>query len=213
MRRDVSPEEKLLRLIKKSKKKEEPKKEEAAEKVEASGSASQAGKASARTASVPFPFTLRDFNTRAVNPILMIILAGLLLYFIYDIFYTSYHKKEVDVFAENGELFKAEEKEEPLDIKPYSYYSSAIEGRNIFLPQQVEIEAVVTGPTLEEISAGLSLIGIIAGDRPQAIIEDKKSGKSYFLYKGGLVGKTKIVEILEDSIVMEYQGERFELVL
>ena len=81
------------------------------------------------------------------------------------------------------------------------------------MPQQVETEPVITGPTLEEISASLSLIGIIAGERPQAIIEDRKSDKSHFLYKGGSVGQAKIVEILEDSVIMEYKGERFELVL
>ena len=161
---------------------------------------------------VSLPFTLRDFNLRPMNVVLIIILAGLLVYFIYEVFYTSYHKKEADIFAESEKVTEIKE-EDSLEIKPYSFYSSAIEGRNIFMPQQLEIEEVITGPTLEEITATLSLIGIIAGERPQAIIEEKKSGKSYFLYKGGSVGKAKIVEILEDSIVMEYQGEKFELVL
>ncbi len=218
MRKDFSPEEKLLRLIRGSKKKETAKREGGVE-AQSSEQMAQTGKLPVRRGeveakaarAVSLPFTLRDFNLRPVNVVLIIILAGLLVYFVYEVFYTSYHK-EADIFAESEKVTEIEE-EDSLEIKPYSFYSSAIEGRNIFMPQQLEVEEVITGPSLEEITADLSLIGIIAGERPQAIIEEKKSGKSYFLYKGGSVGKAKIVEILEDSVVMEYQGEKFELVL
>ena len=210
MGKDFSPEERLLRLIKKSKKKEATKTEEAVKLPEAT---SRPAEKSARALSIALPIPLKEFNTRVLNPILIIILVGLILYFAYDLFYTSYCAKEVDIFAENGKIPKIESDQDIPEIKPYSYYSSIIEGRNVFLPQQIEIETVITGPTVEEISANLSLIGIIAGERPQAIIEDKKSGKSHFLYKGGLVGKAKIVDILKDSVIMGYQGETYELVL
>ncbi len=213
MKKDFSPEERLLRLIKGPKKKKEaPKKEETATQIELPEAMSQTGKAPARTASISLPLILKEFNTRALNSILIIVFIGLLSYFIYDIYYTTYHKKEPNFFVKNGKMPEVEE-EDILDIQPYSFYSSTIEGRNIFMPQQVETEAVITGPTLEEVSANLSLIGIIAGARPQAIIDDKKSGKSHFLYEGGSIGKAKVKEILEGSVVMEYQGQTFELVL
>ena len=223
MKKDFSPEERLLRLIKGPRKKEAPEKEGTSSEIRTSEVMPQMGRVpqekieakASRAVSIPFPFKLKGFNTRAVNSALIIILAGLLAYFIYDLFYMSYRGREMDILKEGDEAIipKIIGQEDALEIKPYSHYSSSVEGRDIFMPQQVEVEPVITGPGLEEISGSLSLIGIIAGDRPQAIIEDKKTGKSHFLYKGGSIGKAKLVDILGDSVIMEYQGETFELVL
>ncbi|MBN1871973.1 MAG: hypothetical protein JW800_05310, partial [Candidatus Omnitrophica bacterium] len=103
--------------------------------------------------------------------------------------------------------------ENVFEKKEYSHYSKAVGGRNIFKPPQVEVENVISGPTADEIKAGLSLLGIIAGDRPQAIIEEKKTGKSHFVYEDSAIGGTTVIEIRNDSVVMEYNGQRFELVL
>jgi len=224
MKRDLSPEERLLRLIKGSKKKLTPKEEETEPKLKPSEEMPELSKMSAqskkgkpqtaKTVSISLPFKLKGINTRALNSIFAIILAGLLLYFISDLFLTTYIKKaEPEILTGLEKKIPKVEKEDALDIKPYSYYSSSIAGRNIFKPPQVEEEAVITGPTLEEIMGSLSLIGIIAGDKPQAIIEDKKSAKSHFLYEGSSIGQVKVVDILEDSVILEYQGQKFELVL
>ena len=213
MRKEISPEERLLRLIRGPKKKVDPRKEETAKiehlSLDAHEKVALEKKAKGKAL---FPSFKLSFNTQILSSLFIIILIGLLSFFIYDIYYTTYHKKEVDILEEKGVTLEAEEEVEH-EVKPYSFYSSSVQGRNIFLPQQVEMEAVITGPSLEEVSAALSLIGIIAGARPQAIIESKKSEKSYFLYEGQTVDNAKVVEILEDSVVMEYQGETFELVL
>jgi type II secretory pathway component PulC len=222
MKKDFSPEERLLRLIKGVKKKEEPKKENAPEirmpeavpqiarpPVPREGTSKEA-----KAISIAMPFKLKGFNPRALNAALIAVLIAILAYFIYDLFYTSYRGAEMDILKEADRAgIPNLITEDALEVKPYSYYSSPIKGRDIFMPQQVEVEPVAAGPALEEISAGLSLIGIIAGERSQAIIEDKKAGKSHFLYKGGSIGKVKVIDILEDSVIMEYQGETFELVL
>lgn len=223
MKSEFSPEEKLLRLIKGAKKKVMPK-EEAAPKIGPPESIPKLGKMPApapeakpkraKSISISLPFKLKGINTRTLNSIFIVMLVCLLVYFIYDLFYITYAKEgEPEIVMEVEKKISKVEKEDALLIKPYSFYSSSIGDRNIFTPLQVETEAVATGPTLEEIMSNFSLIGIIAGDRPQAIIEDKKSGKSHFLYEGSTVGQVKIVEILDDSVVMEYQGQKFELVL
>lgn len=225
MNKDFSPEEKLLRLIKGSKKKVAPREEESAPKIQPSESMPQPDKMpahrkksepkGAKSVSISLPLKLlKGINTRHLNSILIIALAALLAYFIYDFSYAAYYKgEEPKVSAEDETKAPEVKKEDVIEEKPYSFYSSSIKDRNIFMPQYVETEPVITGPTTEEISAGLSLIGIIAGDRPQAIIEDKKSGKSHFLYKGGSIGEAKVVDVLDDSVVMEYKGKKFELVL
>lgn len=227
MKKDYSPEEKLLRLIRSSGKKPLPREETPAPKIQpaeepvpkldaAAVSQSQIAPKPkrAKPGSLALPFKLKEVNTRIINTIFLVILAVLLLYFVYDLLYASfYEESEPRIFVEDEAAIHKTEKGAALDIKPYSYYSSSVEGRNIFMPQQVEIEPAATGPTVDEVRANLSLIGIIAGERPQAIIEDRKAGKSYFLYKGGSVGEAKVVDVLDDSVIMEYQGQKFELVL
>lgn len=170
-----------------------------------------------KTMALSLPISIKRIDTKTLNIVFAIVLAGLVSYFVYDVISPSLYKKtEIKVTPEEragAGTAKTEEAEAP-DIKPYSHYSSSIQGRNIFMPQQVEAEQVVNaGPSVDEVRSGLSLIGIIAGARPQAIIEDRKSGKSYFLYEGGAIGESKVVNITEDTVVLEYKGQRFELVL
>jgi len=225
MKKDIPPEEKLLRLIKGSKKKSMTKEEEWALKAQSSesgmpqmykmpGYRKEGELKKARSISISMPIILKKINMAMLNSILVFCLGALLLYFIYDLYHATYHKKDkLEISAAEEIKTPKIDKGEALEAKPYSFYSSSIGGRNIFLPQETEEELIITGPSLEEISGGFSLIGIIAGEKPQAIIEDRKSGKSYFLYESGVVGETKVVQILEDKVVMEYQGQRFELVL
>ncbi len=219
MKKDFSPEEKLLRLIKGSAKKgaDRDNLEIRPALPPPTNGASSYYKRDERTLPKPASFAvslnIRDINTKNVNPVLVIILICLLIYFLVDMIHNPYHGKEsqLESLAEK-EAGEAKEKRAP-SAEPYSYYAAGLDGRNIFLPQESETSVVQAGPSLDEISANLSLIGIIAGERPQAIIEEKKAGKSYFLYKGGSVGQAKIMEIMEDRVVMEYRGETFELVL
>lgn len=208
MKRDFSPEEKLLRLIKGSAKKDSDK-----NKTEANPLLQQSGSGSSKAISAAMSFRIRGINTKSVNPVLLIIFICLLAYFLIDVTHNPYYKKETEIVAE-AEKEPIAMKEKALSgMEPYSYYTTGVEDRNVFLPQESEVSPVMAGPSMEEISSNLSLIGIIAGDKPQAIIEDKKAGKSYFLYKGGLVGQAKIIDISEDRVMMEYNGQTFELVL
>lgn len=208
MKRDFSPEEKLLRLIKGSGKKDADK-----NKKEAGSSSRQNSGGSAMPGFAAIFFRAKGINIKGVNSVLLIIFMCLLVYFLIDVAYNPYYKKEVEIVAEAEKEPVAVKVKASSTIEPYSYYTSGVEDRNIFLPQESEAVPAVAGPSVDETSSNLSLIGIIAGDRPQAIIEDKKAGKSYFLYKGGLAGQAKIVDISEDRVVMEYNGQTFELVL
>jgi type II secretory pathway component PulC len=208
MKRDFSPEEKLLRLIKGPAKKDADK-----NKTETNFLFRQNGSGPAKSISSAMSFMARGINIKGANPVLLIIFICLLVYFLIDVAYNPYYKKETEIVAE-AEKEPAAVKEKALSgIEPYSYYTSGVEGRNVFLPQESEVSPVMAGPSADEISSNLALIGIIAGDKPQAIIEDKKAGKSYFLYKGGLAGQAKIIDISEDRVTMEYNGQTFELVL
>ncbi len=63
----------------------------------------------------------------------------------------------------------------------------------------------------EEILGNLNLLGIITGDNNQAIIEDKTLKKTFFLYKGDLLGELKVYDIKDSAVILEYKGEKIEL--
>lgn len=216
MKKDFSPEEKLLRLIKGSAKKDAEKDKIDTKPAMAPSAAPSSYKGDSRplrrSSSTALAFDIEAISVKNANPVLAVILIILLIYFLADIIYNPYRGKEAELeFDAARETIGVKEKTHSFE--PYSYYAAGTGGRNIFLPQESDVPAAQSGPPAEEISANLSLIGIIAGDRPQAIIEDKKTGKSYFLYKGGSVGQAKIIDIMEDRVLMEYRNETFELAL
>jgi len=64
------------------------------------------------------------------------------------------------------------------------------------------------------LAARLSLIGVIAGEPPQAIIEDSQTKKSFFVTAGqSLIEGLMVKEILENRVVLDLYGERIELSL
>ena len=62
-------------------------------------------------------------------------------------------------------------------------------------------------------SEQVGLVGIVAGDNPQAIIEDKKAQKTYYLNKGQSFNGYVVEEILENKVVLDYEGKKISLFL
>lgn len=58
-----------------------------------------------------------------------------------------------------------------------------------------------------------TLKGIIAGDKPQVILEDGKNRKSYFLYKGDSLDNIRVEDIQSDKVILSINGEVLELTL
>jgi hypothetical protein len=75
------------------------------------------------------------------------------------------------------------------------------------LDENIEIKKI----SREEILGNLNLLGIITGDNNQAIIEDKTLKKTFFLYKGDLLGELKVYDIKDSVVILEYRGEKIEL--
>lgn len=109
-----------------------------------------------------------------------------------------------------------DKKEEEPPEKPYAYYSKEIGQKELFKTSILQGEekptAAAGSSTLADLSANLTLLGIVLDDRAQAIIQDKKTQKSYFLYKGNSIGEIKVEDILESKVILSYQGEKIELV-
>jgi len=102
------------------------------------------------------------------------------------------------------------------EIKPYEYYSQEISKRALFNAESTEskVEKVIpAGQTFKELIRGLKLLGVVSGDNPQVIIEDQKLQKTYFLYPGDYLGEIKIEEVYSDRVILEFKGERISLFL
>ena len=60
----------------------------------------------------------------------------------------------------------------------------------------------------------LTLTGIVSGDPPQAIIEDAQTQKTYFVTVGQPLAEGAVLdEVLDNRVILDFQGERIELTL
>jgi len=97
-------------------------------------------------------------------------------------------------------------------IKSYAFYSLGIKQRKIFSNAAVDLEKPI-GTASAELIKDINLVGIVSGENPQAIIEDKKAQKTYYLKKGQFIGQLQLEDILEGKIILSYEGQRYELYL
>ena len=100
--------------------------------------------------------------------------------------------------------------------KTLSYYLEKITSRNVF---RVSTDTVVKtteekkGPSsaIVEATKDFSLVGISWSDDPDAMIEDTKSQRTYFVKRGQLIGEIKVEAIYRDKVLLSYKGEELEI--
>jgi len=133
-----------------------------------------------------------------VNIVLMALIMVVIFVFLADVF----------VFKQ-----KASEELPSLDIQPL-----AIQIQPVTAAQDEDIKPEPADNTLNikkasaaDIASNLNLLGIITGDNNQAIIEDKNSKKTFFLYKGDSLGESKVYDIKDSAVILDYKGEKIEL--
>lgn len=208
MREHISPEEKLLRLIRGNRRQNVPAAANTAFTPETAG----------LTASAPKALRLpQGFLTR-INPRQIVrwgfVLSG--LYLIISLAYPWFginkaKPKQLRPAAANGAVTTGASAQNAA--KPIEFYLEGVRGKQIFG------QAAQTQERAPQIAAGIdiaeniNLVGIISGANPQAIIEDKKNQKTYYVSKGQLVGEFQVDDIGEGKIVVSRGAQKFELYL
>ena len=191
MNGNISPEEKLLRLIKGDKKKikEFP-----------------AG-THRFIPTLKYPISL---NIRKIIKAVFIISCIFLIFtFIYP--FISPEKIELPkAVTKEGLPPETELKPQP---KPYDFYSEGIRNRQIFGERVSPETAKPLSIVSSDLTKDINLIGVILGDNPQAIIEDKKTQKNYYVTKGQFIGEFQVEDIQEGKVILIYEGQKFELYL
>lgn len=204
---NITPEEKLLRLIR-GEKKVKPKpstplqiKEEkdlVSSKVEIKRSFSW----------------LARINKASLKKAIFAALIISCTYLFINLLYPFLAPKKLNISKIGREQAKETEADQIYGSKPLDYYLSVGKNRQLFVSagvgESAEQPASIAGPDLMK---NLTLVGIAAGDNPQAIIEDKKLLKTYYVSKGQMIDQFKVENILEGKIILSHGGQVYELSL
>lgn len=195
MKDNISPEEKLLKLIRGQKKETPP-------------------------AQKPIPViqyslynTIQDYLATNIRKIIWLVLILAVLGLVYSFLYPWFGLRNIGLPQIKPEEVAEIKKQPELKLKPYEFYASGIKNRNIFnksaLLEAEKSQAAVS----PDLTKDINLIGIISGNNPQAIIENQKTKRTYYLNKGQFIDELKIEDIQEGKIIVSYKGEKFELYL
>jgi hypothetical protein len=150
-----------------------------------------------------------------VNMVLTFILIVTVVYFLVLLFRGGI--KEGRTAAQTGELagevVQDGAKAEGARAKDYSSYEKNVGEKNLFTASTQTVSEAPVPSSSSAASKRFNLVGIITGDKPQAIVEDKEAGKTYYLYKGQSIGGITITDIGPGKVVLNYNGEAITLVL
>ncbi|MFA5356673.1 MAG: hypothetical protein WC301_04640 [Candidatus Omnitrophota bacterium] len=101
-----------------------------------------------------------------------------------------------------------------LELKrEVSFYLDKVENRDIFKmgPKNPAVAKGEPSSKAIEATKHLKLVGISWSDNPDAMIEDSKAVRTFFLKRGQMIGDVKIVAIFKDKVVLNYAGEDIDL--
>jgi len=198
MKEDISPEEKLLEIIRKGND-VSPKKESPMNKsVLLSFSYFQ---------KIIKSFSLKRWLPGIIISLFVFSLALLLLNVLFAFLPPGINRLKP---ADNKEI---ESQLTANEVRPPALetYIEQVRKKDIFnsasFKKENNSEPVVDG------LKNFGLLGIISAEPKQAIIKDKTTEEIYYLKEGENLGELKVSRILGGKIVVEYRGERFEIYL
>lgn len=130
-------------------------------------------------------------------------------------------KKHSDIgFPMIKENKPAEELKVASLLKAESYYLSKVGERNIFKMDKIKKDDMMDEPVIQltptaspviEVTQHLKLVGISWSSDPDAMIEDTRALRTFFVKKGQMLGEVRVNDILRDRVVLSYEGDEVEL--
>ncbi len=103
----------------------------------------------------------------------------------------------------------------PKTRKDYASFAGPLNNKKIFASLYIAEKKdtpVIDTEKLSRVIENLRLAGILSRNPPKVIIEDKKTGKSFYLKSGEtFLDNIRLEKILKGSILLNYRGENFEL--
>lgn len=200
MKNNILPEERLLKLIRVNKKTKAP--------VAVTADINHGKKHNIKSFSINLPHL-------AFGKVIKFIFFVSLFYLIISLMHPIFALREIKLPKIGTKEKTIVQKEIPAvkpAIKPYEFYSLGIKQRKIFSNAAANLEKPI-GAASADLIKDINLVGILSGESPQAIIEDKKAQKTNYLRKGQFIGQLQLEDILEGKIILNYEGQRYELYL
>ena len=196
---NITPEEKLLKLIRKDKKPKPDTVLYPEPKIQTS----------------PHPaFFQKYFHSLNLKKTVIIIFVLSCAYLSINFIYPFFGLKKTAMPKITAKLVNGPAFTQINGIKPFEYYAGALQNRQLFTlegssdGQKGQTASAVAGP---ELMKNFNLVGVIAGENAQAIIEDKLTLKTYYVNKGQSIGEFKVEDVLEGKIILSYHGQTYEL--
>ncbi len=232
---NVTPEERLLRLIESGEKGElEPKATRKPvfwdvrtwatvlfpRRVKANGSARVGFGAG---------FLPRELSPSLINRSLLVLLIFLGAGIAFDFSMNGVQTSLKDLPAQVAPLRPPVEEEQALvSLRPLPEYLKEVEERDIFSPslfskpkqklkplptKQPPVKPPQPGPLqiLQGKAQNLKLVGISWGEVPMAMIEETTKRETSFLKAGQFINEIQIKAILKDRVVLAYKGAEYDL--
>jgi len=213
MRDNISPEERLLKLIRGQKKQNNKTIDKEPSTAFAVADVQPPIKYSAH------PSAIRYLSPLDIRKIIFLIFGASCIYLIISFIYPLVGFKENKLPQIKQENTSETEREPEQKSKPYEFYLEGIKNRQIFgstataAPVQEKEKPVVISAESADLIKNINLVGIIAGENAQAVIEDKKIQKTYYLTKGQFMGEFQVEDIQDGKVILNYNGQRLELYL
>ena len=211
MRKGISPEEKLLNLIKNQKKNPEPGMTGTIE-IKGITGATPVIRASGQIAEY---IPRRYFSLKRLRKIFRLILAVSSLYLLYTFINPAINLKKTDTTEPLTMQAKTSNIDQDDNLRPLEFYLKEIREKQIFATAAAGLGSSSTARNLSDtdLLKEISLVGIIGGDDPQAAIEDKEIQKTYYLKKGQFIRQFQIEDIQDGKVILGYRGQSFEFYL
>lgn len=151
-------------------------------------------------------------NIRLFNAMLLALVASLCLR-LAMVINTSVAKMRSIDFRITGDA--AGDIREKTVLKKPEFYSDKIKKRDIFKmgPSSRPENMLEAGPSskLVEATQNLQLVGISWSDDPDAMVEDTKAMKTFFVKRGQSVGEAKVENITREKVILRVGQETVDL--
>ena len=210
MKENISPEERLLKLIKGEKKSTAPNLAREGKVID-NKITSNISVTRPRIKDFLYSFVSRYFTLPYIQKFILVIMIVSSIYLIISFIYPWLGLKKIRL--PNIPAQKVEESKLPPEEKPKSNedYLQGLNRSQIFISSPTPETTAVSAVPETDLIKDINLVGIISGENPQAVIENKKTQKTYYLNKGQFIGEFQIEDIQEGKIILNYKGKKYEL--
>jgi hypothetical protein len=155
----------------------------------------------------------KQLDIKGIKGILLFCIMLLLFYFINNVVSSLKTINNLDFYLPK-KVEQEKRIQETLRFKELTFYTEKIQQRDIFRmgpKPSADAVAEVVSSKAAEATKNLKLVGISWSENPDAIIEDGKGMRTFFVKKGQMIGDVQVESILKEKVILRYGEEMIEL--